>query len=37
MTKPLPDHVVQLLLQGAQDQVIADKIAEWFANPTKAY
>jgi len=28
-------HVVQLLLQGAQDQVIADNIAEWFANPTQ--
>ncbi|MBB2483232.1 styrene monooxygenase [Bacillus sp. APMAM] len=37
MTKPLPNHVVQLLLQGAQDQAIADEIAEWFANPTKAY
>jgi hypothetical protein len=37
MTKPLPEHVVQLLLQGAQDQVKANEIAEWFANPTKAY
>ena len=37
MTKPLPNHVIQLLLQGAQDQVKADEIAEWFANPTKAY
>lgn len=37
MTKPLPNHVVQLLLQGVQDQAKADEIAEWFANPTKAY
>jgi hypothetical protein len=37
MTKPLPEHVIQLLLQGAQDQVKANEIAEWFANPTKAY
>lgn len=37
MTKPLPNHVVQLLLQVAQDQAKADEIAEWFANPTKAY
>jgi flavin-dependent dehydrogenase len=37
MTKPLPEQVVQLLLQGAQDQVLANEIAEWFANPTKAY
>ncbi|MBQ4869656.1 styrene monooxygenase [Priestia megaterium] len=37
MTKPLPEHVVQLLLRGAQDQVTANEIAEWFANPTKAY
>lgn len=37
MTKPLPTHVVQLLLQGAQDQIKADEIAEWFANPTHAY
>jgi flavin-dependent dehydrogenase len=37
MTKPLPEHVVQLLLRGAQEQVKANEIAEWFANPTKAY
>ncbi|WP_230157099.1 styrene monooxygenase/indole monooxygenase family protein [Peribacillus sp. Bi96] len=37
MTEPLPEHVIQLLLQGAQDQVQANEIAEWFANPTKAF
>ncbi|MFE4123155.1 styrene monooxygenase/indole monooxygenase family protein [Priestia sp. YIM B13486] len=37
MTKPLPEHIVQLLFQSAQDQVKANEIAEWFANPTKAY
>lgn len=37
MTLPLPEHVIQLLLQGAQAQTKADEIAEWFANPSKAY
>ncbi|MFD9628946.1 styrene monooxygenase/indole monooxygenase family protein [Peribacillus muralis] len=37
MTEPLPEHVVQLLLQGAQDHVKANQIAQWFANPTKAF
>lgn len=37
MTQPLPEHVVQMLLQGAQDQTIANEVAEWFAHPTKAY
>jgi hypothetical protein len=37
MTRPLPEHVIQLLLQGAQDQSTADEVAEWFANPRNAY
>ncbi|WP_185113005.1 styrene monooxygenase/indole monooxygenase family protein [Peribacillus simplex] len=37
MTEPLPEHVVQLLLQGSQDQVKANEVAQWFADPTKAF
>ncbi|MBD1382921.1 styrene monooxygenase/indole monooxygenase family protein [Metabacillus arenae] len=37
MTQPLPEHVVQLLLEGAHDQAKADRIAEWFADPRKAH
>ncbi|MGC4378889.1 styrene monooxygenase/indole monooxygenase family protein [Fictibacillus sp. Mic-4] len=37
MTKPLPEHVVGQLLQGANDQELADKIAEWFESPNKAH
>ncbi|WP_245592224.1 styrene monooxygenase/indole monooxygenase family protein [Ectobacillus panaciterrae] len=37
MTLPLPEHVIQLLLQGAKDQAKADEIAEWFADPRTAY
>jgi Styrene monooxygenase A putative substrate binding domain len=37
MTLPLPEHVIQLLLQGAESQSQADAIAEWFANPSLAY
>lgn len=37
MTQPLPEGIVQMLLLGAQDQTIANKFAEWFAHPTKAY
>ncbi|MFC7440715.1 styrene monooxygenase/indole monooxygenase family protein [Laceyella putida] len=37
MTLPLPEHVVQLLLQGAQNQAKADEIAEWFADPSTAH
>ncbi|MCP3738594.1 styrene monooxygenase/indole monooxygenase family protein [Rossellomorea sp. BNER] len=37
MTQPLPQHVVQLLLKGAKDQTVADEVAEWFANPSKAH
>ncbi|WP_342045056.1 styrene monooxygenase/indole monooxygenase family protein [Bacillus sp. OTU530] len=37
MTLPLPEHIIQLLLQGAQSQTKANDIAEWFADPRKAY
>lgn len=37
MTQVLPQHVVQILLSGAENQKIADEVAEWFANPRKAY
>ncbi|WP_282172312.1 styrene monooxygenase/indole monooxygenase family protein [Cytobacillus firmus] len=37
MTQALPQHVVQFLLAGAENQKIADEVAEWFANPRKAY
>ncbi|MFC7394346.1 styrene monooxygenase/indole monooxygenase family protein [Scopulibacillus cellulosilyticus] len=37
MAMPLPEHVIHFLLQGAQDQVKADAVAEWFSNPAKAY
>ncbi|UQX56009.1 hypothetical protein M5V91_10470 [Cytobacillus pseudoceanisediminis] len=37
MTQVLPEHVVQTLLSGAENQKIADEVAEWFANPRKAY
>lgn len=37
MLQPLPQHVVQLLLQAANDRSKADCIAEWFEQPGKAY
>ncbi|KON90092.1 styrene monooxygenase [Sporosarcina globispora] len=37
MTQVLPQHVVQILLAGAESQKTADEVAEWFANPRKAY
>ncbi|WP_394578581.1 styrene monooxygenase/indole monooxygenase family protein [Cytobacillus firmus] len=37
MTQALPQHVVQILLAGAENQKIADEVAEWFANPRKAH
>ncbi|MCM3718836.1 styrene monooxygenase/indole monooxygenase family protein [Fictibacillus phosphorivorans] len=37
MTQPLPEHVVQILLKGAENQEQADRIAEWFENPKRAH
>ncbi|MDM5225083.1 styrene monooxygenase [Cytobacillus sp. NJ13] len=37
MTQVLPQHVVQILLAGSENQKIADEVAEWFADPRKAY
>ncbi|WP_285766101.1 styrene monooxygenase/indole monooxygenase family protein [Peribacillus sp. SI8-4] len=37
MTEPLPDHIVQMLLKGAEDQAQANEIAQWFADPSKAF
>lgn len=37
MTQVLPQHVVQVLLAGAENQKIADEVAEWFEDPRKAY
>ncbi|MDR7072422.1 styrene monooxygenase/indole monooxygenase family protein [Fictibacillus barbaricus] len=37
MTQPLPQHVIQTLLAGAEDQTKADQIAEWFADPQMAH
>lgn len=37
MTQALPQHVIQTLLAGAENQKIADEAAEWFENPRKAY
>ncbi len=37
MTQEMPPHIIQLLLSGKSSQKTADKIAEWFAEPEKAY
>ncbi len=37
MTQALPQHVVQILLTGAENQKVADEVAQWFADPRKAY
>ncbi|MGP4079753.1 styrene monooxygenase/indole monooxygenase family protein [Pseudalkalibacillus sp. R45] len=37
MTQPIPQHIIELLVQGAEDQSIADNVAEWFAQPTTAH
>lgn len=37
MTMPLPEHVIEQLLQGSKDQTKADRIAGWFADPRTAY
>jgi hypothetical protein len=37
MTQVLPEHIVQLLLAGVENQKIADEVAEWFEEPQKAY
>jgi hypothetical protein len=37
MTGPLPEHIIQILMQAATDQQIADQVAHWFENPPKAH
>lgn len=37
MTGPLPEHIVQMLMQAATDQQIADQVAHWFEKPQKAH
>lgn len=37
MTQPLPEHIVQLLMEGVQNQEIANGVAEWFADPSTAH
>jgi len=37
MTGPLPEHIVQMLMQAAADQQTADRIAHWFEEPPKAH
>ncbi|MDQ0057854.1 styrene monooxygenase/indole monooxygenase family protein [Paenibacillus harenae] len=37
MTEPLPEHIVQMLMQAATDQETADRIVHWFENPPKAH
>jgi flavin-dependent dehydrogenase len=37
MTGPLPEHIVQMLMQAAAEQQVADRIAHWFEEPTKAH
>ncbi|MGG0386114.1 styrene monooxygenase/indole monooxygenase family protein [Priestia filamentosa] len=37
MTQILPQHIVQLLLAGVENQKIADEVAEWFEEPQKAH
>jgi 2-polyprenyl-6-methoxyphenol hydroxylase-like FAD-dependent oxidoreductase len=37
MTAPLPEHVVQMLMQAAADQQVADRVAHWFEEPPKAH
>ncbi|NOU71297.1 styrene monooxygenase [Paenibacillus sp. LMG 31458] len=37
MTGPLPEPIIQILLQAAMDQQIADQVAHWFENPPKAH
>ncbi|WP_019392755.1 styrene monooxygenase/indole monooxygenase family protein [Priestia filamentosa] len=37
MTQMLPQHIVQLLLAGVENQKIADEVAEWFEEPQKAH
>ncbi|TCP29395.1 2-polyprenyl-6-methoxyphenol hydroxylase-like FAD-dependent oxidoreductase [Scopulibacillus darangshiensis] len=37
MMKPLPDHVLGMIMQGAEDSAVAAHIAKWFEHPTTAY
>ncbi|MBB3109619.1 2-polyprenyl-6-methoxyphenol hydroxylase-like FAD-dependent oxidoreductase [Paenibacillus phyllosphaerae] len=37
MTGPLPEHIAQMLMQAAQEQEIANRIAHWFEHPSSAY
>ncbi|WP_408006122.1 styrene monooxygenase/indole monooxygenase family protein [Pseudalkalibacillus sp. A8] len=37
MTQPIPEHIIGLLLKGAEDSSIADQVAEWFARPDTAH
>jgi flavin-dependent dehydrogenase len=37
MTGPLPEHIVQILMQAAADQQTADQVAHWFEKPSKAH
>jgi hypothetical protein len=37
MTMPMPEHVIEQILQGSEEQAKADRIAGWFADPSTAY
>lgn len=37
MTMPMPEHVIEQILQGSGEQSKADRIAGWFADPSTAY
>jgi hypothetical protein len=37
MTMPMPEHVIDQILQGSGEQAKADRIAGWFADPSTAY
>ncbi|MDQ0859102.1 styrene monooxygenase/indole monooxygenase family protein [Bacillus sp. V2I10] len=37
MTMPMPEHVIEQILQGSGEQAKADRIAGWFADPSTAY
>ncbi|WP_416731712.1 styrene monooxygenase/indole monooxygenase family protein [Fictibacillus sp. JL2B1089] len=37
MTQPLPQHVINTLLEGVRNQEQADAVAEWFAFPPSAH
>ncbi|GMA61322.1 styrene monooxygenase [Alicyclobacillus fastidiosus] len=37
MLRPLPEHILGMIMEGRTNQAVADRIANWFRTPSSAY